>query len=106
VDASREGHRQLAVLRWARDHEHKHTPFLCDSDLMLDLDLGADDAHAVLLALQARGELEFRNVPIAGPAGFSLCRIRTTRAGLERLRRDGNGGRPPLLRRLAGWLRR
>jgi hypothetical protein len=76
---------QVAVLRWIRERERLGATTLHDSDLMMALDFTEDQAQSVLLALQARGDIAFKNMVLARGGAHTLTRIRIRRNGLQRL---------------------
>ncbi|HUR62210.1 MAG TPA: hypothetical protein VM286_07610 [Candidatus Thermoplasmatota archaeon] len=90
---------QLAVLRWIRERERLGAEILHDSDVMMALAFTEDQAQSVLLALQARGDIEFKNMVLGRGGSHTLTKIRLRRSGLQRLEeadeREGQGGDSP-----------
>jgi hypothetical protein len=94
---------QVEVLRWLRDRPGASV--VHDSDLMMQLGLSEAQAQNLLLTLQARGEIAFRNLDLQ-EGGHSLAGVRLRKPGLSRLRREERLARPPRasrLRRALHW---
>lgn len=85
---------QLTVLRWIRDRERAGEGSLHDSDLMMALEFTEEQAQSVLLALQARGDIEFKNMVLGRSGGHTLARIRLRRNGLQRLEEADTASAP------------
>jgi len=97
---------QLRVLRWLRDRPGDQLTY--DSDLMLEFGFSEAQAQSILLVLQAREEIAFRNL-VLPRGGSSLGRVRIRRAGLQRLAMADSGESDELarvgspLRRAVQW---
>jgi len=105
---------QLRALRWLAERQGRASA-LHDSDLMVEMGLGVEQAQSLLLSLQARGEIEFHNLVLES-GGHSLGRLRIRKLGLHRLalaQREAEAAqeaagslahrRPRGLRRITSW---
>ena len=100
-----ESYDQLRVLQWLRDKE-RETSLVHDSDMMRGLGFTAEQVQAILLALQARGDVEFKNILLERGQAYTFTKIRLKKSGHARLERatDPEPAEPP--RRFITWFKR